>query len=95
MKVKRDKETDGYYHHWCPGCKARHLIPDWGEPGKRWTFNNNFEKPSFQPSVRLSAGGEVYCHYFITDGNILFCEDSAHALAGKAVPLPDLPKEFQ
>lgn len=92
MKIKRDVEPDGYYHHWCPGCKARHLIPDWGDDGKRWSFNGDFERPTFTPSVRLSAGGKTYCHYFITDGRIIYCDDSEHELKGQTVMLPDLPK---
>lgn len=31
------------------------------------------------------------CHYFIKDGQIQFCGDSTHALAGQTVPLPILP----
>lgn len=46
--------------------------------------------------VRDGAGQMVNmcCHYFIKAGRIEFCGDSTHALAGKTVPLPDLPTEF-
>ena len=30
------------------------------------------------------------CHSFVTDGNIFYCPDTTHALAGQTVPLPDL-----
>ena len=95
MKIKEDEEADGYYHHWCPGCKSRHLIPKFKEPGRNWTYNNDPNKPIFSPSVRLSAGGVTYCHYFITEGKILFCADSAHELAGKTAPLSELPSNFE
>lgn len=32
------------------------------------------------------------CHYILTNGILNFCVDCTHALAGKAVPLPDLPE---
>jgi hypothetical protein len=34
---------------------------------------------------------QLCCHYFLTAGQLQFCADSTHALAGKTVPLPDLP----
>jgi hypothetical protein len=33
------------------------------------------------------------CHSFVTDGQIRFLNDCTHELAGKTVPLPDLPGE--
>ena len=39
------KAQNGYIH-WCPGCKERHRI------GFNWTFNNNLDSPSFNPSVK-------------------------------------------
>lgn len=41
------------------------------------------ERPDFVCSV---------CHYLITAGQIIFCADSTHALAGKTVPLPPWPE---
>lgn len=32
------------------------------------------------------------CHLFLTDGQLQFCSDSTHDLAGKTVPLPDWPE---
>ena len=34
------------------------------------------------------------CHSFITKGQILFLTDCSHGLAGKTVPLPDLPEHL-
>lgn len=34
---------------------------------------------------------DACCHYILTDGILNFCPDCTHALAGKSVPLPDLP----
>lgn len=93
----------GLYMHWCPGCKSRHQIntdaPN--HNGAKWSYNGNPERPSFVPSVHISIGpwsdGEVdhpkttTCHYFITDGSIMYCPDSAHEFAGQTLELPDFP----
>ncbi len=84
--------SDGWYGHWCPGCKEAHVIAV-GTPypgtGAKWGFNGNAEKPTFTPSINIVG----QCHYFITDGQIQFCTDSRHALAGQTVELPDWPLE--
>ena len=35
------------------------------------------------------------CHYFLIGGQLQFCGDSTHELAGQTVPLPDLPPSRQ
>lgn len=96
----------GGYGHWCPGCNSGHEIDtvhrnSWGAV---WTFNGDLERPSFTPSVNMQInpkGHKHYqpevasevCHYFITDGRIIYCGDSTHALSGKTVDLPDLPPQ--
>lgn len=82
---------DGLLMHWCPGCEARHIIRIKRAKASEmiWQFNGNFDKPTFIPSISLTTAG---CHYFITDGNIVYCLDSKHKYAGKVVPLPDFPK---
>lgn len=34
---------------WCHGCECVHAIPIAGE--NAWTFNGNYEKPTFKPSI--------------------------------------------
>lgn len=67
--------------------------------GAQWTFDGNLDVPTFGPSVRIqSYHGRVVsevCHYFIQAGQIKFCSDSTHKLAGKEMPLPDLPPEMR
>lgn len=78
--------------HWCPGCKGTHLI-DVEKPnhcGAMWSWDKNAESPTFSPSVNIVG----ICHYFIRNGNIEFCSDSKHDLAGKTVPLPDFPEDM-
>lgn len=90
--------------HWCPGCQEPHGIRIEGGPPV-WTFNGDFISPTFHPSIRcftthhtddddqpLSTSiEETLCHYFITDGKIIFCSDSPHPLSGQTVALPDWP----
>lgn len=41
----------GGYMFWCPGCNDSHSVNVTSENGPRWSFNGNFEKPTFFPSV--------------------------------------------
>ncbi len=81
-----------YYLHWCPGCKQLHPI-NTTKPNSFnavWSFNGNVEKPTFSPSVNMPGR----CHYFITDGQIIFCPDSKHEFSGRTVPLPPIPEDM-
>lgn len=108
-KLRVGSGKNGFKHvlHACPGCDRVHAIkiaPEGEHPV--WSFNGDFERPTFSPSVRLSHtirkdidgsplpapyAEQTICHYFITDGKIVYCGDSAHALAGQTVDLPDWP----
>lgn len=93
------------YAHWCQGCRLVHIfhvIP----PGPVWSFNNDMEKPTFDPSMRefmparKDANGKIVkpeitlCHYFLKDGEIDFLPDSSyHQLRGKH-SLQDIPEDY-
>jgi len=67
----------------CPGCNEVHVLDT------RWTFNGNYDAPTFQPSLLVAANEPARrCHSFITDGKIQFLGDSYHALKGQTVELP-------
>ncbi|TIN82659.1 DUF6527 family protein [Mesorhizobium sp.] len=34
---------------WCPGCGEAHVV------GPSWTFNGDFDRPTFQPSVLVTG----------------------------------------
>lgn len=54
-------------------------------------------EPGWVPVRRESASSgtrRTICHYHLQKGMLSYCSDSPHALAGKSVPLPDLPKEY-
>ncbi len=43
----------------CPGCGYPHiiyLVGGSGAPNKTWSFNNNFDNPTFQPSLLCTSG---------------------------------------
>lgn len=104
MQISRflRKSSVGYIHY-CPACEEAHSYRTDGQGKANWTFNGNAERPSFTPSMLIRWGAKVpgyenwkddpggTCHYFLTDGQISYCGDSTHALAGKTVALPELP----
>jgi len=101
------RRVQGGFAHWCPGCKEMHILPDrWTFDGnlENPTFSPSF-KHSFIQRVfvngewtgewKRDAGGNTIpyiCHYNLIAGQLQFCVDSTHALAGKTVSLPKLPE---
>ncbi len=83
-----------------------HIIPDsWSFDGnlEAPTFNPSV-KITGKLTIKLDgrwigdwvrdAGGDPVdfcCHYFLHAGQLQFCGDSTHALAGKTIELPPLP----
>lgn len=78
------------YLFYCPGCKFPHgLNVSANEPGPRWTFNGDENKPTFEPSVLVWASDPAQrCHLFIRNGQIQFLDDCFHELRGQTVDLP-------
>jgi hypothetical protein len=78
----------------CPGCSGNEFTVGIHAIDSRWTFNRNFDRPTFTPSlhVKMEFGDgspTAICHSYVTDGRIQFLPDSTHALAGKTVDLPE------
>lgn len=46
-------QEGGLLSFWCPGCEELHTL------NHIWTFNGNFDKPTFAPSVLVTNGH--YC----------------------------------
>jgi hypothetical protein len=73
----------------------------------RWDWNGDLDAPVLSPSIKThgarTADGEGWaanaiCHSYIgcngaAPGEITFLSDCTHALAGKTVPLPEIPQE--
>lgn len=93
-------DTPGDFLHYCPGCGGMHLINTQrkNDNGAQWSFDGNMEEPTFAPSINIDItpekGPKTTCHYFIDNGRINYCNDSHHELAGKSVPLPEIPEPF-
>jgi hypothetical protein len=101
------RATNGY-SHWCPGCKEVHLIPDtWTfegnvniptfRPSVKITSKKTIrdDRGNWLGDWERDAAGNAIdscCHYVLTGGQLQFCVDSTHALAGQTVPLPELPQ---
>lgn len=95
---------------WPDGRPMAKVLPvSWLPPGEteesphvagkpHWSFNGDFERPAFGPSVLQTWGeGERHrcCHSFVgcngaQPGQITFLGDCTHALAGQTVDLPDM-----
>lgn len=75
---------------WCPGCKQLHPaeIEKANPFGGLWRWNGDANKPTLSPSMNLPG----ICHFFLRDGQLQFLSDSRHELAGKTVPLPEVPE---
>ena len=91
MKVKH-KDT-GFWmvrpHCGCPIHIQDHNLKEAGYGA--FTLTGTAEAPSFTPSIGaneqccLFAEGKVGCHYFITEGVAVHCDDSAYP--GESHPL--------
>lgn len=78
----------------CPGCGHDHALNVGGKERPQWTFNENFDLPTFSPSLLVYAEHdgkrETLCHSFVTNGRIQFMTDSKHKSSGKTMDLPEI-----
>ena len=83
------------YYFWCPGCKYCH-----GYPVPRWSYNGDFELPTFSPSLLIyytdpeTKQRVTCCHLFLTNGILDLLGDCPHDLKSKKIPLPTLPSGY-
>lgn len=80
------------YVFWCPACVDHHTFTHYPDSSRGWSFNGDWDNPSFTPSL-LYPDRRPVCHLFVTAGHIHYCGDCGHSLAGKAIPLPEIPAE--
>jgi len=62
---KLRRAAGGLLTFWCPGCDDVHMVNDRG-----WTWNGDADRPTFQPSIRVTTGhftpghhGDCWCVY--------------------------------
>lgn len=70
--------------------------PDTGQDimfDNRWTFNGDFEHPTFWPSMvvdikhEVPSDGLVREHFFVRNGKIQYLRDCNHEMAGQTVDM--------
>jgi len=99
MKAKLRHCKDGNQEYdllwfWCPGCNEHHAVKVNDTGG--WSWNGSEDNPTISPSLLVrgtvgdSTKNKTKCHSFVKEGKIQFLNDSAHALAGKTVDLPEI-----
>lgn len=85
------------YEFYCPGCDEVHsfrVLKSGAEPIKGvpvWTYNHNFESPTFIPSLLYDRPGQKHCHLHLTNGKIQYEPDCGHDFAGKTIEMRELP----
>lgn len=97
MKLIESSTIPGDYYHYCSGCNQMHCINTLRRNAlnAQWSFNGNMDIPTFNPSIKiLGDKATIICHYFIHSGQIEYCADSAHKLAGQRMELPEIPTEL-
>lgn len=56
MKARLFDADHGTVAIQCPGCECEHYLNVSGDHSPRWGFNNNYDKPTFTPSVLVKSG---------------------------------------
>ncbi len=92
--VYKLNDSNGNFHGYmifCPACKTTHVFDS------RWTFNGDFEKPTFRASMLVHENKGYRkrsddkhghrCHSFVTDGYIKFLGDCTHNMKNTTVKL--------
>jgi hypothetical protein len=87
--MKVNKYGEHLFAIMCPACGYEHPFTVGSKTRPNWTFNGNFERPTFSPSMLCMPDGPNRCHSFVEDGMIRFLPDSWHGRSD-TVPLPDV-----
>ena len=79
---------------YCPGCGHYHSYIIESQKRPCWQWNGSMDKPTFTPSLlnhipARDSMPEHRCHLFVTDGQIRYCGDCTHELAGQTVEMQD------
>jgi hypothetical protein len=65
------------YRFYCEGCKGTHMV------NESWTFNGDYERPTFSPSILVRSGHYMPEH----NGDVCWCTYNAEH--------PDDPAPFK
>lgn len=89
IPCRLDNGTLYGYGFYCPACRELHHF-NVAVFQPIWSFDGNLESPTFGPSLRIIGGNG--CHLFVLGGQIQYCPDSRHELAGKTVPMVSIER---
>ena len=95
-----DPEYDDMLKFFCPACQEYHVLSVGPKSfwKLRWTFNGDCNAPTVNPSLLVEKPRHnqrsSICHSFIRDGQIQYLTDCTHPLAGRTVPMTDIPDEL-
>lgn len=53
---------DGSLSFYCPGCKGYHTVTTGRKEHPVWSFDENYENPTFSPSILVRSGHYVPGH---------------------------------
>lgn len=68
---------DGLVGFWCPGCAEMHMINVDPEDRPAWGFNEDYEFPTFSPSILVTGKRRI------TE------DEYTRIVAGEALEIPD------
>jgi hypothetical protein len=88
-KIKAYPINNGHitFMFYCPACKTVHALND------TWKFNNDFDNPTFSPSIKVTGHDKTICHSHIKNGKIIFCNDCTHELKSQTINLPEYTED--
>jgi len=66
----RPNEHAAHRGFWCPACRTLHVMDE------RWTFDGNYESPTFTPSLSSKTGHYVGGAQLQSDGKCGICESA-------------------
>jgi hypothetical protein len=77
LKIKRTPH--GTLRWYCPACDQNHAVEE-----RRYTFNEDFEKPTIYPAFTFRRGTTV-CESYISQGLIQYTDQCTHEMRGQVV----------
>jgi hypothetical protein len=78
------------YHYFCEGCGHIHAVSP-----TIHSFNGDYDRPTFRPSVLCNWNPEKICHAWVTDGKIQYLDDCFHHLKGQTIDLPEMNDDMK
>lgn len=82
----------GFVTFHCPSCKCAHRLPVGNADSQHafsWKWDGNEQRPTIQPSIRVSDSDGTICHLNVTDGMLCYHGDMPGDYRGKQIPMVD------